>query len=80
MFKCQDKREYHVNECKADISMQIIWAGVIVGLIFSFFLWNYLYALSTASFIIPIFIWQQQQASVKDFNRYKIKELRQPSN
>ena len=70
---CGHKQTVHVNDVVAEVNNIIIMIGVIIGLLATSVLWFMFGAIGALSIIIPILFWQQQMASVRAFNSYKIR-------
>ncbi|MCB9426072.1 MAG: hypothetical protein H6584_03465 [Flavobacteriales bacterium] len=71
---CARKNVFHVNDVYAEPNQIYSIIGVIVFLIVTALLWQHYGAISSASGLIPIFIYRQQIASVKFFNAYRVRK------
>ncbi|OIQ27219.1 MAG: hypothetical protein BM564_13070 [Bacteroidetes bacterium MedPE-SWsnd-G2] len=70
---CDKWDKAHINDVKAEQSKHILLLGLILGVIFTLFIWTYYSSLALVSFIIPLLVWKQQLMAVKAFNGYMIK-------
>jgi len=61
----------HVNQVKVSSSPIPIVIGVIVSLILTLVLLRVGW-IAAATFVIPVYIWRQQQASESAWNRYRL--------
>ena len=71
--KCGKIDKIHVNDVSAESNKSVIITGLIIGVVFSIFLWFYYGAIAAISIAIPYLFRQQQMKSVKAFNSYKIR-------
>ncbi len=70
--KCGSSDKKHLNDVKARISYLPIIISIVIAIMVTMILWNFVYAVSTLSILIPIFAYQQQSNDVNGFNRYRI--------
>lgn len=64
----------HLNKVKAKSNQAIIAGSFIVSILAGVAMFYYFWAAGTIVIAIPLVIWQQQEAHVRAFNRYKIKQ------
>jgi hypothetical protein len=69
----QDKK--HLNRITAVTDYRIILVGVILGIISTIALWNYVGLIATITFSVPIFFWKYELENTRKFNSYAIKRL-----
>ncbi len=69
---CLKNQKIHVNQVRARENKIIIIGGILIGLLITIVLWNFLGAIGTISIAVPILVWRQQQESVHTFNKYII--------
>lgn len=69
---CGITTKKHVNEIVAEKNLLIIAVGVLLGIVTTYFLWDFGF-ISTFSGAIPLLFWQQEERATNTFNSYTIK-------
>ncbi len=67
----QDKK--HLNRISAVTDTRIIIVGLILGIISTVVLWNFVGAIGTITFSLPIIFWKYELEKTRNFNAYAIK-------
>lgn len=68
----QDKK--HLNRISAVTDNRIVFVGLILGIFGTLALWNYVGAIATITFTLPIIFWKYELEKVRNFNSYAIKK------
>jgi endogenous inhibitor of DNA gyrase (YacG/DUF329 family) len=66
-----DKR--HINRITAIADYRVIFMGVILGILGTIILWNFLGAIAIFTFSIPLYFWRYESEQAHKFNSYAIK-------
>jgi len=72
-LNCATEPRIHVNDVRASTSQWITIGGLVVSGLTTIYLWKFMGAVSTITFIIPIIISSQQSKSVHAFNSRTVK-------
>ena len=70
---CSTTHSVHVNNVRAKMNKKILIGGIIISLIVTMFLLNFVGLIGTISLTIPAIIWKQQSSAVHSFNTYMIR-------
>lgn len=71
--ECGSIEKKHVNDVRAEEGKQIVFIGVVLGVIVTIVLWRLFGAIGAVSMVIPILFWKQQINATKIFNSYMVR-------
>lgn len=69
---CKKISEVHVNAVYAKINPIISIGGFVIGFVMTIIFWSMMGLIATITMTIPILIANQQSASIKAFNNYRL--------
>lgn len=70
---CGKQDRKHLNRISAVTDNRIVLIGLILGIISTLALWNFVGAMATITFSLPIIFWKIELDKAQKFNSYAIK-------
>jgi len=67
---CLTTHKVHVNDVRAKMDNKVLLRGIVISLVVTIVLLNFVGLYGTITLTIPALIWKQESNAVHSFNRY----------
>ncbi|WP_394747923.1 hypothetical protein [Spongiimicrobium salis] len=71
---CGKLEKKHLNKISAKVDQRIVFGGLVLGVLSTVFLWNYLGLLASSVASLPMIFWAYENKAVRQFNSYVIRK------